>query len=544
MGSVPFERIWGQWGASPLNALNALNATVPKAFAESVRTFPDRIATIAEDGSALSYTQLDAKRVEAARALIACGVQAGDRVAIWAPNSVEWIIAGLAIHSVGAAIVPINTRMKGKEAGYVLDKSRARLLFCPGDFLNQHYPTLLGDQRPTTLATIVVIGDARKDDLSWDDFLKRGAGTPETEVIGRANAVKPDDCMDVMFTSGTTGLPKGVVTTHGQNLRVFAEFGARLGLVPEDRYLVVNPFFHVFGYKAGWLVGLLAGLTVLPHAVFDAAAVMRRIDKEKVSVLPGPPTLFISLLDDPARASCDLSSLRATITGAAAVAPSLVERIRAELGFKVVLTGYGLTESCGVVSLCDPGDDAQTIVSTCGKPIPDIQVRIADENGIARPAGEAGEVQVRGYNVMKEYLEDPAATAEAIDTEGWLHTGDIGVLDARGYLKITDRLKDLYICGGFNCYPAEIERMMAAHPAIAAVAIIGVPDERLGEVGKAFVVPRPGQSVEEKALITWCREQMANYKVPRFIEVIDALPVNPSGKVMKFQLRAKSGGAH
>lgn len=518
-----------------------LFSTVPKAFADSVKRFPDRIATIAEDGSELSYTQLDEKRIEAARALIACGVQAGDRVAIWAPNSVEWIIAGLAIHSVGAAIVPINTRMKGQEAGYVLDKSRARMLFCPGLFLNQHYPTLLGDQRPSTLATIVVIGNTRDDDLSWDEFLKRGAGTPAAEVLGLANAVKPDDCMDVMFTSGTTGLPKGVVTTHGQNLRVYTHYGAVLGLVPEDRYLVVNPFFHAFGYKAGWLVSLLHGVAVMPVAVFDPATVMQRIAKDRVTVLPGPPTLFISLLDDPTRATSDLSSLRATITGAASVPPSLVERIRAELGFKIVLTGYGLTESCGVVALCARDDDAQTIVSTCGKPIPEVEVRIADENGRALPTGEAGEVQVRGYNVMKEYLEDPAATAEAIDKDGWLHTGDIGVLDARGYLKITDRLKDLYICGGFNCYPAEIERMMAAHPAIAAVAVVGMPDERLGEVGKAFVVLRPGQSVEDKALITWCREQMANYKVPRTIEFIDALPVNPSGKVMKFQLRNPRG---
>ncbi len=458
--------------------------TVPKAFAESVKSYGNRLAAIGEDGAQLTYSQLDAKRIEAARALIALGVQPKDRVAIWAPNSVEWMIAGLAIHSVGAAIVPVNTRMKGQEAGYVLEKSRARVLFCPGQFLNQHYPTLLGAHRPKTLEAIVVIGNEQPRDLSWLGFLARASTVPESAVHERAAAVKPDDCMDVMFTSGTTGLPKGVVTTHGQNLKVFAQFGARLELVPEDRYLVVNPFFHVFGYKVGWLVGLLSGLTVLPRAVFDAAAVMRRIAAQKITVLPGPPTLFISLLNDPARAQTDLSTLRSTITGAAAVAPSLIERIRAELGFKIVLTGYGLTESCGVVSLCAADDDAETIASTCGKPIAGTEVRIADETG---------EVLVRGYNVMQGYLEDEAGTREAIDADGWLHTGDVGMLDARGYLRITDRLKDMYIAGGFNCYPAEIERMMAAHPAIAQVAVIGVPDERLGEVGKACVVPRPGR---------------------------------------------------
>ena len=514
-----------------------MSTTVPAAFAAAAQRYSSRPALVDEDGSVLTFAELDQQRITAARALIAHGVQAGDRVAIWAQNCVEWVIAGLAIHSAGAVIVPVNTRMRGEEAAYVLAKSGARLLFCPGAFLGQHYPTLLGARRPASVETVVVLRDARPGDLGWIEFLKRGAEVPETLVAQRSVALKPVDRMDIMFTSGTTGQPKGVVTTHGQNLRIFAEFGRRLELVPEDRYLVVNPFFHVFGYKAGWLIGLLSGCAVLPQAVFDAAAVLRRIARERVSVLPGPPTLFISLLNDPERAQFDLSSLRATITGAAAVAPSLVERIRAELGFKIVLTGYGLTESCGVVSLCAADDDAQTIVSTCGKPVPDIEVRCVDENGKTVALGAAGEVLVRGYNVMQGYLDDPAATREAIDAEGWLHTGDIGVLDERGYLRITDRLKDMYIAGGFNCYPAEIERMMAAHPGIAQVAVIGVPDERLGEVGKAFVVLRAGALLDAAELVSWCRDKMANYKVPRSVEFVAALPLNPAGKVMKFQLR-------
>lgn len=514
-----------------------VQAAAPARFVQSVERHHDRIAVIGEDGSELTYVQLDAQRIEAARALIACGIQPGDRVAIWAPNSVEWIVAGLAIHSVGAAIVPVNTRMRGAEAGYVLQKSRARLLFCAGRFLNQHYPTLLGEHRPKTLETLVAIGETQPGDLSWTAFLHRAAAVPASAVQERATRVQPDHCMDVMFTSGTTGLPKGVVTAHGQNLRAIAAWSEVMGLVPEDRYLIANPFFHAFGYKVGWLGGLLAGLTVLPHAVFDAGAILRRIARDRISVLPGPPTLFISLLNDPERARTDLSSLRATITGAAAIAPALIERIRTELGFKIVLTGYGLTETCGIVSLCRPEDDAETIALTSGRAIPEVEVRCVDERGHEVPSGEPGEIVVRGYNVMQGYLDDEAATREVIDADGWLHTGDIGRLDARGYLRITDRLKDMYITGGFNCYPAEIERMMARHPAIAAVAVIGVPDERLGEVGKAFVVPRPGQVIAEQQLIAWCREQMANYKVPRYVQAVDALPTNPAGKVMKYQLR-------
>lgn len=516
-----------------------MSLTTPLAFAESARRHAARAALVDENGATLTYAELDALRLIAARALITLGVQSGDRVAIWAQNCVEWVIAGLAIHSAGAVIVPVNTRMRAQEAAYVLQKSGAKILFCPGQFLGQHYPTLLGALKPACVEKIIVLRDAQPGDTGWTDFLALASGATVEAVQQRIAALKPTDRMDIMFTSGTTGQPKGVITNHEQNLKVFAEFGGALELEPADRYLVVNPFFHVFGYKAGWLIGLLKGCAVLPHAVFDAGAILQRIAKEKVSVLPGPPTLFISLLNDPARATADLSSLRSTITGAAAVAPSLVERIRAELGFKIVLTGYGLTESCGVISLCAKDDTAETIVSTCGKPIRGIEVKIVNESGQTVPTGSAGEICTRGVNVMQGYLDDDQATREAIDADGWLHTGDVGVIDERGYIRITDRLKDMYIAGGFNCYPAEIERMIAAHPAVAQVAVIGVPDERLGEVGKAFVVPRPGQSVEPAALIAWCKNEMANYKVPRFVEVMDALPTNPSGKVMKFQLRDK-----
>jgi acyl-CoA synthetase (AMP-forming)/AMP-acid ligase II len=506
--------------------------TVPAAFAASVALHGERLAVVEESGASISYRDLDRQRRLAASALLAHGLQRGDRVAIWSPNRLEWIVAGLAAHSIGAALVPINTRMKGAEAGDILARSGARLLVCAGRFLDTDYPALLEPHRPTRLETVVVL-----DDTGWAAFLSRAESVSEATLHQAEAAVDGTELMDVMFTSGTTGRPKGVMTTQAQNLRTIAAWSAAVGLVPEDRYLIVNPFFHAFGYKVGWLGGLLAGLTVLPHAVFDAKAVLRRIARDRISVLPGPPTLFVSLLDDPERATTDLSSLRATITGAAAIAPSLIERIRAELGFRLVLTGYGLTETCGVVSLCEGGDDAQTIALTSGKAVAGVEMRCVDADNRPVAAGAPGEIVVRGYNVMQGYLDDPKATAETIDADGWLHTGDVGVLDERGYIRITDRIKDLYITGGFNCYPAEIERLMAAHPAIAQSAVVGVADERLGEVGKAYVVLRPGATLDDKALIAWCRENMANYKVPRSVAFVDALPVNPSGKVLKYQLR-------
>lgn len=511
--------------------------TVPAAFAESVAAHPNRTAVIGEDGVALSYAELDRLRLRAARALIALGIQKGDRIAIWAPNDVEWIIAGLAIHTVGAVLVPVNTRMKGAEAAYLLEKSKAKLLFSIGEFLGHYMPALLEGHRPATLQHIVVIGQARAEDLSWAAFLQKCETCDNDDALAMAAAVQPDDVMDILFTSGTTGHPKGVVTLHEQNLRTIREWSKAVGLTGDDRYLIVNPFFHSFGYKVGWVGALIAGCTVLPHAVFDAKAILKRIEHDRVSVIPGPPTLFISILNDPNLASTNLSSLRATITGAAAIAPSLIERIRNELGFKVVLTGYGMTETCGVISLCDASDSAETIALTSGKAIAGIEMRCVDERNQPVAVGESGEIVVRGYNVMQGYLDNPEATAHAIDAEGWLHTGDVGNLDARGYVRITDRLKDMYISGGFNVYPAEIERTMAAHPAIAQVAIIGIPDERMGEVGKACVVLRDGHSLNETELTAWCRDNMANYKVPRRFAFMPALPLNPSGKVMKFKLR-------
>jgi len=286
----------------------------------------------------------------------------------------------------------------------------------------------------------------------------------------------------------------------------------------------------------------MRGATALPHAVFDAAAVLARLGRERISVLPGPPSLYQSLLAHPDRAAADRSSLRLAVTGAAPVPVELVHRMHDELGFETVLTAYGLTECCGVVSMCRPGDAAETISTTSGRAIPGIEVRCVDEKGAEVPRGEPGEVVVRGYNVMQGYFEDAAETAKTIDAGGWLHTGDVGVMDERGYLRITDRIKDMFIVGGFNCYPAEIESLLFGSGWFAAVAVVGVPDERMGEVGMAYVVPAPGRSFTPDDVVDWCRANMANYKVPRRVEIIDQLPVNAAGKVTKFVLRERAAG--
>jgi acyl-CoA synthetase (AMP-forming)/AMP-acid ligase II len=270
---------------------------------------------------------------------------------------------------------------------------------------------------------------------------------------------------------------------------------------------------------------------------------MTRAAEENVSVLPGPPTIYQTMLDHPRIKEFDMSGLRLAVTGAAPVPVELIRRMRAELGFESIVKGYGLTEATGMATMCRYDDDEETIVKSDGRAIPGVEVLVVDDKVKEVPRGESGEVVIRGYNIMKGFIHDPEATAEAIDKDGWLHTGDIGVMDEAGNLRITDRTKDMFIVGGFNAYPAEIENMVNEHPAVGQVAIVGVPDARMGEVAYAFVIPRLNASLTGDELIAWCREKMANYKAPRYVEIVDELPLNASGKVLKFELRERAQAA-
>jgi acyl-CoA synthetase (AMP-forming)/AMP-acid ligase II len=520
----------------------ARERTLPRMLEAAAARYGD--APAIEDGETrLSFAELAAQASRASRAFIAAGIDHGDRVAIWAPNVAEWVVAAIGLQSVGGVLVPISTRYKGAEAAYVLNKSGAKLVCTIAGFLDTDYVGMLEGQTLPELSRIVLLRGEASGAQGWRDFLATGEGVPAEEARARAAAVAEDDLLDMLFTSGTTGKPKGVMTAHGQNLAVYEAWSGGVGLRVGDRYLVVAPFFHSFGYKAGWLSAVMRGATILPQLVFDAAEVMARIERERIQVLPGPPTIYQSLLALPDRERYDVSSLRLAVTGAAAIPVELVHRMKDVLGFETVITAYGLTESCGTVTMCTADDDAETIATTSGRAIPGVEVRCIDPDGKEVPRGEPGEVVVRGYNVMRGYWDADEQTADAIDAEGWLHTGDIGVMDGRGNLRITDRLKDMFIMGGFNCYPAEIENLMFAHDGIAQVAVIGVPDDRMGEVGMAFVVPAPGHALEPEALGAWCREQMANYKVPRRIELVAEIPLNAAGKVDKLELRRRAASA-
>jgi len=490
----------------------------------------------------LSFAELGHEVDRVARALIATGVEPGEVVAIWAPNIWEWAVTALAVHTAGATLLPINTRWKGTEAAYVLNKTKARLLFTVTDFLDTDYTALLAG-RPDLDALeeqIILRGTVPAGTTGFDAFVARAGSADAEAARKRAAEIGPSEIANVLFTSGTTGTPKGAMLRHGATVRAYDTWASVVGLEEGDRYLIINPFFHSFGLNAGIIASLVKGATMVPQAIFDVPMAMRRVAEERITMFPGAPAIFQTILNHPEREQHDLSTLRLSVTGAAPISTEMILRMYDELGFETIVTGYGLTEATGIVTMCRHDDPPERIANTSGRAIPDVEVKLVDPaSGEEVPPGTEGEILVRGYNVMPGYLDDAEQTAEAIDGDGWLHTGDIGVMDEDGYVDITDRVKDMFIMGGFNVYPAEIERLLASNPTVANAAVIGVPDDRMGEVGKALVVPRTDAAVEPEALIAWCRENMANYKVPRYVEVVSELPLNATGKVDKVLLRGE-----
>ena len=514
--------------------------TIPALVAAAARRHGDHLAIVDGD-MRYTYAEIHRAALDFAAGLIATGIEPGDRVAIWAPNSVEWVVAYLGLSSAGAALVPINTRFKGIEAAEVLARSGARALVTVTDFLGTDYVAALRAtdlDLPDLRTTIIAHGPASEGAVPWAEFV--AGGTSELGASERrANAVTGDDVADIMFTSGTTGRPKGVVQTHRSTLQIAADWVAMTGLGPDDRYLMINPYFHMFGLKAGILACVTAGATMLPEAVFTVDRVLERIADEGVTVLPGAPTLYQSILDSPNRDGHDLSSLRIAVTGAADIPVELIRRIVEGLPFRTVMAGYGLTEG-GTATATSPDDDVEIIATTVGRPRPGFELRIVDLEGRDVLSGESGEIVVRSGSVMSHYLDDPDATAQVLSPDGWLRTGDLGTLDPAGNLRIVGRAKDMFIVGGFNAYPAEIENALLRHPDIRQAAVIGVPDERLGEVGMAFVVLRQDATTTANDIISWSREQMANYKVPRRVEIVAELPLNATGKVVKDELRRRA----
>ena len=516
-----------------------LGLTFPQAINRQAKTFGDT-ELVVDGETRLTFVEFEDQMTAVARAAMACGVEAGDHIGVWAPNSARWLLAALGASAAGGVIVPLNSRLKGPEAADIVARTEPRLLFTTRHFLDQDYPQLLRAAYEGKLRTRIVVldGDAGGEDLTWEDFLALGETIPEKDAIKQRESVSCDSVSDIILTSGTTGRPKGVMTTHRQNILAYTRTCKLYGLRTGERINATLPFFHNFGLKIGFLGCVLLGGTCICDSTFDPAKLAALIDRERITFLPGTPTIFSALLSSEARHEHDISSLRCCILGGSVVPVSLVENVRSELCEHIV-AGYGLSELAGAISICPQGADARRVAEWSGRVIEGVEVRVVDDAGNDVEPGEQGEILARSECVMIGYLDDPGATSEAIDTDGWLHTGDIGIIDDEQFIRITDRKKDVYLVGGFNAYPAEIEGYLLRHPHIGQVAVIGAADDRLGEVGVAFVVPKPGSNIDPGEVIAWSKNNMANYKVPRQVIVVDDLPMNASMKVVKGELRRR-----
>ncbi|WP_310716561.1 AMP-binding protein [Nonomuraea sp. 3-1Str] len=523
--------------------------TIPRMLRDQAARHPG--ATVLADGAdRTSLAELLEAATRVARGLMALGVGPGDRVALWGVNDPSWVVHAFGVWCAGAVLVPLSSRAKGLEAAAMIRRTAARVLItgegagrtAPADLLPPG-TGLLADLLPPGTGLLHVVVPASTPPgpgrLTASELLERGEQVAPDAAEERALAVRPEDLCEIMSTSGTTGTPKGVMLDHAQVLRGYWDWAEIVTLGEDDRYPVIAPFSHGFGLNAGLLACVLRRATMMPIRAFTPDGLMELISSGRISVLAGPPTLFHRLLDELDRRACDVSSLRVAICGAAAVPPSLITRLVEQVGMERVINAYGLMEGT-VVSMTRAGDPVGVVAATTGRAVPGIEVRVVDDEGKDVAPGERGEILQRGYGVMRGYWDEPDRTAEVVDRDGWLHTGDVGVLDAAGNLAIVDRKKDLYIVNGFNVSPAEVESLLLRQGSLAQAAVVGVPDTVSGESGCAYVVPRPGAEVDVEALLAWAGENMSNYKVPRRVVVVEALPANANGKIDKAALRARA----
>jgi acyl-CoA synthetase (AMP-forming)/AMP-acid ligase II len=523
--------------------------TLGRMLADIAGRHADLVAVIDGDRS-LTYGELHRKVRMLAKALIAAGLQKDDLVTCWAPNSWRWVVLAHAVWLAGGVMVPISSRLKLFEAGPLLEKTQAKFLFTVGACVGQHFidelekaygPASGGApfaKLPSLRRLVRLDVDCTTGGKGegFADFSDHGLGVSDENLDARARLIQAGDVCEVMFTSGTTGAPKGVQLDHAQLMRAYWAWTGLGGLEPGDNYLVITPFSHGFGLNAGVIASALRGMCMVLLDIFEPNRALELIRRHRVSVVAGPPNLFARIMDLPGVAEDPPKSPRVAFIGAATVPVEILKRVQSVLGIQRVINAYGLMEAC-VVSQTRADDDRDVISTTTGRALPDVEVRIVDDAGNDLPDGETGEILVRSYGIMKGYWQDERQTRESMTDDGFFRTGDIGVRDDRGNIRIVDRKKDMFICGGFNAYPAEIEDLLLRMGGISAVSVVGVPDAERGEVPVAYVVPASGSGIDADRVVAWARANLASYKVPRRVYLREALPLNGNGKVMKDVLR-------
>ncbi len=514
--------------------------TLSALLRKAAETDPERIAIFYNE-RIFTYSHLDDMVSRFASGLLKKELKKGDRVGLYMPNYPEWIIAFFGVARMGGVVVPMNTRYKSKEVDYIMNNSEAAGLIMTSDFLNIDYVEILEGLRGKIpdLKKVMVLGDKISEGMDrFESILELGKDHEDDEILKEIeNGIEEDDVVFILYTSGTTGEPKGAMLTNLNISRNAEHIAQVMKQNVEDVTLIVVPFFHCFGCVIGISASVSASSGMVPMPIFDVDEALTYMDLFDISIVHGVPTMFIGYLESLKKKDYRLNSVR---TGVMAGAPCPVEVMKGatdRMGANIVIA-YGLTEASPVITMTDLNDDIKDRVETVGKALPDQEVRIVDEDNRPLPPNTTGELVVRGYNVMKGYFKKPEETREAIDSEGFLHSGDLAIMDERGYYRIVGRKKDMYICGGFNVYPREIEEFLFKLNSVENVSVVGVPDPKFGEVGLAVIKVSKGmEKVTEDDIINYCKVNLANFKVPRYIWFIDDYPMTQSGKIQKFRLR-------
>ncbi|MGQ8882772.1 AMP-binding protein [Bacillus paralicheniformis] len=535
-----------------------LHLTIGKLLEKTAANAPDHEAVVYPDRRLrYTYRQFDQLCRKVAKGLMALGIEKGGHVAIWASNTPEWLTAQFASAKTGAVLVTVNTNYQLSELEYVLKQSDATTLILMESYRGTSYidilyklipelkesePGKLASERLPFLKNIILMGDKRHPGMYlWDDILKLSGSVSEKALDHRMERLKEHDVINMQYTSGTTGFPKGVMLTHSNLANNAANIAECMNLSRKDRMCIPVPFFHCFGCVLGTLACVTAGATMVPVQEFNPKGVLSAVETEKCTALHGVPTMFIAELNDQDFASYDLSSLRTGIMAGSNCPIEVMKKVINNMGMSEITIAYGQTEASPVITQTRVNDSLKRRVETVGRALPNVEVKITEpgtNQEVAR--GVQGELCTRGYHVMKGYYKNSEDTAAVIDEDGFLHTGDLAVMDEEGYCRITGRLKDMIIRGGENIYPREIEEFLYKHPNILDVQIVGVPDETFGEEISAWIKLKSGASMTADELKEYCKGKIARYKIPRYIAFVEEFPMTASGKVQKFKLREQA----
>ncbi|MCH7581807.1 MAG: AMP-binding protein [Acidobacteria bacterium] len=517
-----------------------LEQTIGANLEATVDRFPDREAlVVVHQGTRQTWAEFDATINEVAKGLMGIGIQAGDRVGMWSPNFAEWTYVQYATAKIGAIQVNINPAYRVNELQYALDQSGCRLLVTRTEYLTSGYRDMVDEVAPAlrNLENVIYF-----DTDDWSELIDAGRSVSDDDLAARAESLDARDPINIQYTSGTTGRPKGATLSHRSILNNARFVGDACAYTEEDRVCIPIPFYHCFGMVMGNLACSVFGATmVVPSPTFDPEAVLRALQDERCTSLYGVPTMFVAQLGHPGLADFDLSSMRTGIMAGSPCPTEVMRRVIDDMGMGEVTIAYGMTETSPVSTQTSTDDSVEHRVSTVGRVLPHVESKIVDpDTGELVPRGEGGEYCTRGYHVMLGYWNDPEKTADAIDADGWMHSGDLATMDDDGYVNIVGRIKDMIIRGGENIYPREIEEFLCSHPAIADAQVIGVPDEKYGEELMAWVQLAPGGELTEDELRDFCRDKIAYFKVPRYIKFVSEFPMTVTGKVRKVEMRDKS----